>query len=155
MDPGTGRCGFAAVRFTNHQPTILTYGCFEYPSKMPLPERYVELERDLSTILDEHKPSVLAIETLFFNRNVTTAMQVSEARGVITLCGAKRGISIQPCTPMQVKVAVTGYGKAEKKQVQQMIKLQLGLKELHKLDDAVDALAIAIAGYHLYTSRIN
>lgn len=122
---------------------------------MPLPERYVELERDLSTILDEHKPSVLAIETLFFNRNVTTAMQVSEARGVITLCGAKRGISIQPCTPMQVKVAVTGYGKAEKKQVQQMIKLQLGLKELHKLDDAVDALAIAIAGYHLYTSRIN
>lgn len=122
---------------------------------MPLPERYVELEQDLSTILDTYKPSVLAIETLFFNRNVTTAMQVSEARGVITLCGAKRGIAIQSCTPLQVKVAVTGYGKAEKKQVQQMIKLQLGLKDLHKRDDAVDALAIAITGYHLYTSKIN
>lgn len=120
---------------------------------MPLNERLVELEKDLAELLDTHQPALLAVETLIFNKNITTAMQVSEARGVIVLSGAKRGITIQHCTPLQVKMAITGYGRADKSQVKQMIKLQFGLQEIHKLDDAVDALAIAVTGYHIYQNK--
>jgi crossover junction endodeoxyribonuclease RuvC len=142
------------VTFTNSKPTIITYGVFAYPSKMPIPERLVLIERDVMDLLATHSPDAMAVETLIFNTNITTAMSVSEARGVITLCGAKQKLPIQNCTPLQVKMAVTGYGRADKAQVKQMIQLQFGLKEMHKLDDAVDALAIAITGYHLLTTKI-
>ncbi len=121
---------------------------------MPLPERLVCLERDMAELLDVHNPTGLAVETLIFNKNITTAMQVSEARGVIVLSGAKRGIAIQNCTPLQVKMAVTGYGRADKSQVKQMIKLQCGLQDIHKIDDAVDAIAIGITGYHLMQTEL-
>jgi crossover junction endodeoxyribonuclease RuvC len=120
---------------------------------MPLPERFVLLDLDMTSLLDKYKPDALSIETLIFNKNITTALQVSEARGVIILSAAKRKIAIQNCSPLQVKMAITGYGRADKAQVKQMIKLQFGLKEMHKLDDAIDALAIGITGYHLLTSK--
>jgi crossover junction endodeoxyribonuclease RuvC len=153
IDPGTGRCGYSVLTYAAHQPSIITYGCFEYSSKMPLPERLVCLEKDMAELLDTYKPTALAVETLIFNKNITTAMQVSEARGVIILAGAKRGLVIQNCSPLQVKMAVTGYGRAEKSQVKQMIKLQLKLGDMHKLDDAIDALAIGITGYHLMRNQ--
>ena len=117
---------------------------------MPIPERLVELEQKIDSLLNNHSPDLLAVETLIFNRNITTAMQVSEARGVIVLCGARRQITIQACTPLQVKMAVTGYGRADKSQVKQMIKMQLALPDLHQVDDAIDAIAVAITGFHLH-----
>src|SRR5688572_24930455 len=117
IDPGTGRCGYAVMQFQAQTPTIVTYGCFEYASRMPLAERLVHLEHDMAELLDRHTPQALAVETLIFNRNITTAMQVSEARGVIVLAGAKRGIPIQDCSPLQVKMAITGYGRADKHQI--------------------------------------
>lgn len=142
------------MSFAQPQPKVLTYGCLEYPSSMPLPERLVLIERDIDQLLGAHQPAALAIETLLFNKNITTAMQVSEARGVIVLAAARRKLKIQNCSPLQVKMAVTGYGRADKAQVKQMIKLQLRLQEMHKLDDAVDALAIAVTGYHLIKNNI-
>lgn len=139
----------------NHkQIHVVTYGVFEYQSKMPLPERLVLIEKDVTDLLTTHRPELMSIETLLFNRNVTTAMQVSEARGVILCAAAKQSIPIFNCTPLQVKMAVTGYGKADKHQVKQMVKLQCGLTSMHKLDDAVDAIAIGMAGFQLSGSRL-
>ncbi len=153
IDPGTGRCGYGIIRFKAGGMEVLGYGTFEYPKAMPLHERFVRLEQDLEQLHETYKPEVMAVETLIFNRNVTTAMQVSEARGIIVLTGARRKIPIQACTPMQVKVAVTGYGRADKSQVAHMIMLQLKLTEKRILDDTLDALAIAITGYSLYTTQ--
>ncbi len=155
IDPGTGRLGYSILECHGQKTTVLTYGCFEYASRLSIPERLVLIEKDINQLLDNYKPELMAIETLIFNQNITTAMQVSEARGVISLVGAKRGIKIQDCTPLQVKMAVTGYGRADKAQVKQMIKLQLKLQDMHKLDDAIDALAIAITGYHLINTTVN
>lgn len=116
---------------------------------MELPERLVNIEANISELIAKYKPQLMAVETLLFNKNITTAMQVAEARGVITLCAAKQKIPIQNCSPLQVKMAVTGYGRADKKQVLEMVKRQLSLREAHKFDDAIDALAIAITGFHL------
>lgn len=149
IDPGTGRCGYAVMEFVGSKPTIITYGCLEYPKTMELPERLVNIEANISELIAKYKPQLMAVETLLFNKNITTAMQVAEARGVITLCAAKQKIPIQNCSPLQVKMAVTGYGRADKKQVLEMVKRQLNLREAHKLDDAIDALAIAITGFHL------
>lgn len=155
IDPGTGRCGWSVLDFSLRQkPVVVTYGCFEYASTLALPARLVLIEQDITRILTEYKPSLLAIETLLFNKNITTAMAVSEARGVIQLCGAKHHVPIQDCGPSQIKMAVTGYGRADKAQIKQMVQLQLRLKEMHKLDDAVDALAIALTGYQMAQSRI-
>lgn len=121
---------------------------------MTMPERLVALEQDLGRFLDDQSPALLAVETLLFNQNVSTAMHVAEARGVIVLSGARRAIPIQDCAPSQVKMTVTGYGRADKAQVKQMIKLQLGLQTLPGLDDAIDAIGIAITGYHLHRSAL-
>lgn len=117
-------------------------------------ERLVQLEQDMDQLLQDYLPDVVAVETLIFNKNITTAMQVSEARGVIVLTAARQKIPVLPCTPLQVKMAITGYGRAEKNQVKQMLQLQLGLQKLDKIDDAVDALAIAITGHQLFRSII-
>jgi crossover junction endodeoxyribonuclease RuvC len=154
IDPGTGRCGWAVLDFTNPQkPVVVSYGCFEYPSSLPIPERLVLIEEDITRILKEYKPHMMAIETLLFNRNITTAMSVAEARGVIELCGAKHKVSMFDCSPSQIKMAVTGYGRADKAQIKQMVQLQLKLEKMHKLDDAVDALAIALTGHQISRTR--
>lgn len=109
-----------------------------------LDERLVEIYDSLNEIIAETRPSIMVIEKLFFSRNVTTAMSVAHARGVAMLAGKKAGMEIIEYTPMQIKQAITGYGKADKKQVQEMVRLQLGLKEVPKPDDCADAIAAAL-----------
>lgn len=154
IDPGTGRCGYGVVRIDRSQPKLVAYDCLQYPAKMPIPQRLVEIEREITWLIDKFKPQLVAVESLFFNTNVTTAMQVAEARGVVVLAAAKRHLPVQDCTPLQVKLNIVGYGRATKAQVAEMTKLQIGGQRLTKLDDAVDAVAVAITGYHLYGTKV-
>ncbi len=152
IDPGTGILGFGVIEVSGSTPKFVTAGVVRTPPHTPLDERLEEIYDGLTEIITETKPDVMSIEKLFFARNVTTAMSVSHARGVAMLAGRKAKLSIAEYTPLQIKQTLTGYGKADKKQVQEMVRLQLGLKEVPKPDDAADALAAAIT--HLMMSRI-
>lgn len=131
---------------------MVTAGVIRTPPHTPLDERLEEIYDGLTEIIAETKPSVMSIEKLFFAQNVTTAMAVSHARGVAMLAGRKAGLPIAEYTPLQIKQTITGYGKADKKQMQEMVRLQLGLKEIPKPDDAADGLAAAIT-YSLMERR--
>lgn len=145
IDPGTGILGFGVIDALGGSKTrLVTAGVVRTPAHTPLPERLEEIYSSLSDIITETKPTVMAIEKLFFARNVTTAMGVSHARGVAMLTGQQAGLAIDEYTPLQIKQTLTGYGKADKKQVQEMVRLQLGLAEVPKPDDCADALAAAI-----------
>lgn len=144
IDPGTGILGFGVVDYQNGKVSMVTGGVIKTPPHTPLDERLEEIYDGLTDIIAETKPSVMSIEKLFFSRNVTTAMSVSHARGVAMLAGRKARLEIAEYTPMQIKQTLTGYGKADKKQVQEMVRLQLNLIEIPKPDDAADALAAAI-----------
>lgn len=144
IDPGTGILGFGVIDVLGGKTRLVTAGVIRTPAHTPLPERLGEIYDGLSQIIDETKPSMMAIEKLFFARNVTTAMSVSHARGVAMLTGHQAGLDIEEYTPLQIKQTVTGYGKADKKQVQEMVRIQLGLQEVPKPDDCADALAAAI-----------
>jgi crossover junction endodeoxyribonuclease RuvC len=122
----------------------VTAGVIRTPAHTPLPERLEEIYNGLSEIIAETKPEVMAIEKLFFNQNVTTAMSVSHARGVAMLTGKQANMRIEEYTPLEIKQSMTGYGRADKKQVQEMVRQQLGLTEVPKPDDCADALAAAI-----------
>ncbi len=152
IDPGTGILGFGVVEVKAGKSILVTAGVIRTPAHTPLDERLVEIFDGLCDIIAETSPTAMSIEKLFFARNVTTAMSVSHARGVAMLAGKKAGLSIAEYTPLQIKQTLTGYGKADKKQVQEMVRLQLGLKEIPKPDDAADALAAAIT--HQMMSRI-
>jgi crossover junction endodeoxyribonuclease RuvC len=123
---------------------LVTAGVIRTPAHTPLDERLVEIYDGLIEIICETKPSHMSIEKLFFARNVTTAMSVSHARGVAMLAGKKSGLTIHEYTPLQIKQTLTGYGRADKKQMQEMVRLHLGLTSILKPDDAADALATAI-----------
>ena len=123
---------------------MVTAGVVTTPAHTPLDVRLEDIFDSLTEIIAETKPEIMSIEKLFFARNVTTAMSVSHARGVAMLAGRKGGLPIAEYTPMQIKQTLTGYGKADKKQVQEMVRMQLGLKTIPKPDDAADALATAI-----------
>lgn len=144
IDPGTGILGFGVIEVTKSKVVMVTAGVITTPAHTPLDERLEEIFDGLADIIVETKPQVMSIEKLFFARNVTTAMSVSHARGVAMLAGRKARLEIAEYTPMQIKQTLTGYGKADKKQVQEMVRLELGLKEIPKPDDAADALAAAI-----------
>jgi len=144
IDPGTGILGFGVVDTKNGKSTLVTAGVITTPAHTPLDERLEEIFDGLTEIIAETKPDVMSVEKLFFARNVTTAMSVASARGVAMLTGRKARLPIAEYTPMQIKQSLTGYGKADKKQVQEMVRLQLNLKEIPKPDDAADALAAAI-----------
>jgi len=144
IDPGTGILGFGVVDYKNGKVSMVTGGVIKTPAHTPLDERLEEIYDGLTDIIAETKPSVMSIEKLFFSRNVTTAMSVSHARGVAMLAGRKARLEIAEYTPMQIKQTLTGYGKADKKQMQEMVRLQLNLTEIPKPDDAADALATAI-----------
>lgn len=144
IDPGTGILGFGVVDCTPGKFTLVTGGVIKTPAHTPLDERLEEIYDGLCDIIAETKPDVMSIEKLFFARNVTTAMSVSHARGVAMLAGKKAKLTIAEYTPLQIKQTLTGYGKADKKQMQEMVRLQLGLREIPKPDDAADALAAAI-----------
>lgn len=144
IDPGTGILGFGVIDVINGKVKMVDAGVITTPAHTPLPDRLEEIYNGLTGIIADTKPTVMAIEKLFFAQNVTTAMSVSHARGVAMLTGQQAGMQIEEYTPLQIKQTITGYGKADKKQVQEMVRIQLGLKEVPKPDDCADALAAAI-----------
>jgi len=144
IDPGTGILGFGVVDVVKGKARLVTAGVVTTPAHTPLDERLEDIFDSLTEIIAETKPDVMSIEKLFFAQNVTTAMSVSHARGVAMLTGRKAKLPIAEYTPLQIKQTLTGYGKADKKQVQEMVRLHLNLKAIPKPDDAADALAAAI-----------
>lgn len=144
IDPGTGILGFGVIDAIGGKTKLVTAGVITTPAHTPLADRLEEIYIELTAIIAETKPDRMAIEQLFFARNVTTAMSVAHARGVAMLTGKQAKLPIDEYTPMQIKQSVTGYGKADKKQVQEMVRVQLGLKDVPKPDDCADALAAAI-----------
>ncbi|HVK03074.1 MAG TPA: crossover junction endodeoxyribonuclease RuvC [Armatimonadaceae bacterium] len=160
LDPGTATTGFGIVRYENNRLSPIDVGVLLTRPEMPMPERLLSIYDDLNTLLDRYQPDTVGTERLFFDRNVTNALTVGQAIGVIKLAIAQRGLPTQEYTPMQVKVAVTGYGGAEKHQVQAQVTRLLGLAEIPRPDDAADGLAVAICHAHsfrlgsvTYTSR--
>jgi crossover junction endodeoxyribonuclease RuvC len=151
IDPGTGILGFGVIDVERGHATLVDAGVIRTPVKEDDAVRLLTIYDELQEIIALHKPTAMSVERLFFARNVTTAMTVSQARGVVLLCGMQGGMSIAEYTPMQIKQAVTGYGKADKKQIQEMVRVILKLKEIPKPDDAADALAAAIT--HSMTVR--
>jgi crossover junction endodeoxyribonuclease RuvC len=148
IDPGTALMGYGVVELAGSRERALAYGALTTPSDM-LPEKRLQaLYRGVVELLLAHKPDAVAVEELFFGRNVTTAIHVGQARGVVLLAAADNGVPVREFTPMQVKMAVTGYGRAEKAQVQAMVRTLLGLKETPRPDDVADALAVGIAALH-------
>ena len=144
IDPGTGILGFGVIDVIKGKATMVTAGVVRTPAHTPLDERLEEIYDSLTEIIAETKPTVMSIEKLFFARNVTTAMSVSHARGVAMLAGKKGKLELAEYTPLQIKQTLTGYGKADKKQVQEMVRVHLNLQEIPKPDDCADALAAAI-----------
>lgn len=152
IDPGTATTGYAIIEANGTQIKLIEYGCIKTSSTIPGHKRINKIYDEVCTLLDTYKPSVLAIERLFFNRNVTNAIHVGQASGVVMLAAAQRDIKVFSYTPLQVKIALTGYGRADKRQMQQMVKRFLGLSEIPKPDDAADAIAVAIC--HANSSRV-
>lgn len=144
IDPGTGILGFGVIDVNGNKTKLVTAGVVRTPAHTPLPDRLEEIYTSLVEIIDETKPQIMAIEKLFFAQNVTTAMSVAHARGVAMLTGKQAGLTFEEYTPLQIKQTMVGYGRASKKQVQEMVRLQLGLKDVPKPDDCADALAVAI-----------
>lgn len=144
IDPGTGILGFGVVDIHGNKMAMVDAGVVKTPAHTPLDERLEEIYDSLMAIIAETKPQCMSIEKLFFSRNVTTAISVSHARGVAMLAGRKYTLPIYEYTPLQIKQTITGYGKADKKQMQEMVRLHLRLKQIPKPDDAADALAAAI-----------
>jgi crossover junction endodeoxyribonuclease RuvC len=154
IDPGTATTGYGLVR-ENRQGVleVVDYGVIATPAKLSPEKRLLQIYQQINQLLLLHRPELCAVEKLFFQRNVTTAMSVSQARGVILLALAQAGLEVAEYNPMEVKQAVTGYGGAEKRQVQLMVQSLLQLEQVPKPDDAADALAIAIC--HLNSSMYN
>jgi crossover junction endodeoxyribonuclease RuvC len=148
IDPGTALTGYGIVERQGSQLRAVDYGCLETLSSEALPQRLLEIHNGVLELIDSHNPRFLGIERLFFNRNVQTAFAVGQARGVALLAAAERGIPVFEFGPHEVKLAVTGYGRADKGQVQRMVQLMLGMPQLPKPDDAADALAVAICLAH-------
>ncbi|NMB26558.1 MAG: crossover junction endodeoxyribonuclease RuvC [Tissierellia bacterium] len=144
IDPGLAIVGYGVVECKGNKYKALDYGCITTDSKILFPERLKIIYDELSSIIDKYNPQDMAVEELFFNKNVKTAIKVGQARGVEVLAGVNKGLGIYEYTPLQIKQSVTGYGRADKRQVQDMVKLLLNLKEIPKPDDTADALAVAI-----------
>ncbi|HEY7941755.1 MAG TPA: crossover junction endodeoxyribonuclease RuvC [Candidatus Limnocylindrales bacterium] len=153
IDPGTARTGYGLVQLDGHRLQVLDYGCLETPSTMVLPQRLLLIEQGLTTLITDHAPDVVAVERIFFKRNVQSAFAVGQARGVILMVAARSGLPVAEYAPHEVKQAVTGYGRADKGQVQRMVQTILGLTVLPRPDDAADALAIAICTAHAYRAE--
>ncbi len=151
IDPGTGILGFGVVDVQAGKYKMVTAGVITTPAHTPVDVRLEEIYNGLTEIIAETKPEVMSIEKLFFTRNITTAISVAEARGVAMLTGRQAKLPIAEYTPQQIKQSLTGYGKADKKQVQEMVRIQLGLSVVPKPDDCADALAAAIT--HAMFSR--
>lgn len=152
IDPGLGRLGWGVIDTTASKQTAIGFGCIETSQKIAEEHRIKEVFDGLTEIITRWHPEVVAVEELFFSKNVTTAFMVGQARGVVLLTAAQHNIPIISYNPGEVKVAVTGFGKAEKKQIAQMVKVILKLEKLPRLDDTTDALAIALT--HAFTGKM-
>lgn len=144
IDPGTGILGFGIVDVTGPKKVLVDAGVIRTPVKQADSDRLSTIYDELKEIIDEHKPQVMVVEKLFFARNVTTAMAVSQARGVVLLLGKQMKLKLVEFTPLQIKQSMTGNGRADKKQVQEMVRVVLKLQEIPKPDDCADALAAAL-----------
>ncbi|MDO9085950.1 MAG: crossover junction endodeoxyribonuclease RuvC [Anaerolineaceae bacterium] len=153
IDPGTATTGYGLISESRNGLELISYGVISTSPDLPMEKRLQIIYKRMIEIIDLHQPDSCAVEKLFFQRNVTTAISVGQARGVILLALAERDIKCAEYTPLEVKQAVTGYGVANKKQVQIMVQALLDLPEIPKPDDASDALAIAIC--HAHSKRIN
>jgi crossover junction endodeoxyribonuclease RuvC len=151
IDPGTGILGFGVIDVSHGKATLVDAGVIRTPVKEDDAVRLQTIFDELTDIIVQTQPTQMAVEKLFFAQNVTTAMTVAQAKGVVLLCGIQAGLEISEYTPLQIKQAVTGYGRAEKKQIQEMVRVILQLKTVPKPDDCADALAAAIT--HSMTMR--
>ena len=145
IDPGIGIVGYSILEFDGENIELLHSGSIQTQKNSKESSRLLEIFNDMSVILEKYKPDVCAIEKLFFFKNMLTVMPVAHARGVILLALEKNSIPVYEYTPMEVKQILTGYGRASKKEVEQMVKISLGVDNLPKLDDTVDSIAIAIS----------
>ena len=155
IDPGYAIVGFGILDYENSRFRVVDYGAITTDKDTPFNDRLTEIYSDLCYVLYKYKPEFMSIEKLYFQNNQKTAIDVAEARGVILLAANQRRIEIYEYTPLQVKQSITGYGKAVKKQVQDMTKRVLGLSEVPKPDDTADALAMAICHGHCYNSQMS
>lgn len=148
IDPGYGITGYSIIDYIGNKFKLIDSGAIKTDAKMSFPLRLSEIYTDLNKIIDEYEPDAISVEELFFNNNAKTAINVAQARGVILVVGCQRGIPTYEYTPLQVKQAVVGYGRADKIQVQKMVKSILNVEKLPKLDDTTDSMAIAICHAH-------
>ncbi len=155
IDPGYAIVGWGVLEYSNNKFRPLGFGSIQTPAGMDPNLRLAEIYRGMNEIIDKYKPEQMAVEELFFNTNSKTAIMVAQARGVILMSAQLRGVEIFEYTPLQVKQAVVGYGRAEKKQVISMVTTMLGLKNSPKPDDTADALAIAMCHGHAGCSRLS
>ncbi len=154
IDPGIATIGFGLVEADRGQVHMLTYGAITTPAGVPLSRRLYQIENDMEDLISQLKPDAISIEELFFNTNITTGIAVAHGRGVLLFAAEKCGVPLFEYTPSQVKLAVVGYGKAEKRQVMDMTRRLLKLKAVPRPDDAADALALALCHARSFTSRI-
>jgi len=150
IDPGFAITGYGVLKYEGNKFSVIDYGAVTTEAKTPLEERLLILFQGLEDLIKIHKPDAISVEELFFNKNIKTALNVGHGRGVALLAGAMYKVPIFEYTPLQVKQAVAGYGRAEKQQIQQMVKLMLRLEQVPKPDDVADALAVAICHAHSY-----
>lgn len=149
IDPGLATVGFGVIQKGDEKIIPVSYGCIRTSSEKQTSERLLEIFNEINTLFEKYDPQIVAIEKLFFNKNVTSAMRVSEARGVILLVAQQKQIPVFEYTPAQIKQAITGTGDANKQQMQEMIKRLLGLDEIPRPDDAADGLSIALCHIHI------
>jgi crossover junction endodeoxyribonuclease RuvC len=152
IDPGTAITGYGLVCQDREDLSLVACGVITTPSGQPLPTRLQMIYRGLAGLIEEHQPGVAAVEELFFSRNVRTALSVGHARGVALLALAEAGLSIYEYKPLEVKQAIAGYGGADKKQVQEMVRMLLDLDDIPRPDDAADAVAVAVC--HIHSARM-
>ena len=148
VDPGTAMTGYGVVSREGSKLRALDFGCFQTIPDRELPDRLRLIHEAMTGLLERHQPACVGVERLFFNRNVQTAFAVGQARGAVLLAAAEAGVPVYEYGPHEVKLAVTGYGRADKAQVQRMVQVVLGMAVLPRPDDAADALAVAICLVH-------
>ncbi|MBP5493104.1 MAG: crossover junction endodeoxyribonuclease RuvC [Clostridiales bacterium] len=149
IDPGYAITGYGVVSYERSKFTVLDYGAITTKAHTPFEQRLLTIHQQMDVLMERYHPEVMAIEELFFARNTTTAIGTAQARGVVILSAAEANVPVYEYTPMQIKQAVTGYGRADKNQVSQMVKMLLHLEKMPKPDDVTDALAIAICQAHM------
>ncbi len=154
IDPGTGRCGFGLIQVAKGRPAqLVSAGVISTPAHTPLADRLLDIYDSMHEIIRDFRPDIMSIEKLFFNQNITTGITVAEARGVCLLAAKQQQLAIFEYTPLQIKKAMTGYGRATKTQMQEMVRNYLRLQKIIKPDDAADALAAAIT--HALMAKID